>query len=129
MNAEEYVIAKHLIGLFKPITENIAISRGKIVLDTTTETLVFVNFMGGNELICHFNSNHTSAVNLKFEFTIEQFLNLREELYQEMDILDIRIQKQDGKWYLLSDELVKRGEGGMYYPPDFFKLIMEGAVK
>lgn len=128
MNSAIYIDMNHLLGLFKPITENLAISRGKIVLDTATETLVFVNFMDGNELICSFNSKTKSAVNLKFEFEIDKFLNLKEVLYQEMDVLDIRIQKQDGKWYMLSDELVKRGEK-MYYPPDFFELAMKGEIK
>lgn len=128
MNSVIYIDMNNLLGLFKPITENLAISRGKIVLDTATETLVFVNFMDGNELICSFNSKTKSVVNLKFEFEIDKFLNLKEALYQEMDVLDIRIQKQDGKWYMLSDELVNKGEK-MYYPPDFFKLAMKGEIK
>lgn len=127
MNAKDYIITKNLLSLFKPITENLAISRGKIVLDTITETIVFVDFMDGNELICSFNSKTKSAINLKFEFEIDKFLNLKEELYQEMDILDIRIQKQDYKWYLVSDELVKPGEN-MYYPPKFFDMVMKGEV-
>ena len=128
MNSEEYVRMNHLLGLFMPITENLAISKGKIVLDCATETLVFINFMDGNELICSFNPRIKSAIGLKFEFDIDKFLNLKESLYSEMNVLDIRIQKQNDKWYLLSDEMVDSSKK-LYYPPDFFDLAMKGDIK
>lgn len=128
MNASDYVRMKHLLGLFNPITDNLAISHGKIVLDASTETLVFINFMNGDELICNFNSNTKSAVDLEFEFNIDKFLNLKEVLYSEMNVLDIRIQKKDNKWYLLSDEKVDYSKK-FYYPPDFFDMAMKGDIK
>ena len=128
MNSEEYIRMNHLLGLFVPITENLAISKGKIVLDCATETLIFINFMDGNELICLFDSRIKLAIGLKFEFEIDKFLNLKESLYSEMNVLDIRIQKQNDKWYLLSDEMVDSSKK-LYYPPDFFDLAMKGDVK
>lgn len=113
---ESYLLRNSLDSLFHPISKYLAITKSKIILDFRTNTLVFTTFLYGKEIVCGLNENTISAVGFKLEINLKDLSNLSKSLIHELDVLDVRIQKINEKWYLLSDELVDYSKK-FYYPP------------